>query len=89
MQPIELGEVGDRVARNIGVLLATRGATYKWLSERLGEIGRPINPEGVRRIVAGRRRVDVDDLVALGEALNVPWQDILLRTLRLQWSEPA
>lgn len=45
---------------------------YTELSERLTSLGRPIPVLGLRRIERGERRVDVDDLVALGRALGVP-----------------
>lgn len=45
---------------------------YTELSERLAALGRPIPVLGLRRIERGERRVDVDDLVALARALNVP-----------------
>lgn len=41
------------------------------LSARLGEIGRPILPSGITKIEDGTRRVDVGDLVALAEVLDV------------------
>jgi hypothetical protein len=45
--------------------------TYNELSRRLAAIGRPIPALGVRRIEAGTRRVDVDDLMALAVVLGV------------------
>ncbi|WP_202615924.1 helix-turn-helix domain-containing protein [Arthrobacter sp. H-02-3] len=52
--------------------------TYAELSRRLEAIGRPIPPLGLRRIEAGDRRVDVDDLVALAVVLNVSPLALLL-----------
>jgi transcriptional regulator with XRE-family HTH domain len=40
------------------------------LSERLAALGRPILPSGLSKIEQGTRRVDVDDLVALADALE-------------------
>ena len=39
--------------------------------DRLSQIGRPIPPLGLRKIVAETRRVDADDLMALAVALGV------------------
>lgn len=41
------------------------------LSARLAKLGRPILPSGITKIEQGKRRVDVDDLVALAAALKV------------------
>jgi len=73
---ITLEPTGQRVAENIKRL---RGATqYKELSARLSEVGRPIPPLGLRRIEAGERRVDVDDLVALAVVFGVSPLTLLL-----------
>lgn len=73
---VPLGATGERVAANIKRL---RGSLqYKELSEKLGKIGRPIPALGLRRIEAGERRVDVDDLVALAVALGVSPLTLLL-----------
>jgi len=45
--------------------------SYAELSRRLTEQGRPIAALGLRRIEAGERRVDADDLVALASVLEV------------------
>ncbi|WP_202551059.1 helix-turn-helix transcriptional regulator [Streptomyces sp. SID8352] len=65
----KLGSVGQRVAKEIARL---RGrTTVRELSARLGKLGRPILPSGITKIEQGKRRVDVDDLVALSVALQV------------------
>ncbi|MGO9079900.1 MAG: helix-turn-helix domain-containing protein [Streptosporangiaceae bacterium] len=46
------------------------GLTYKEVSDRSREIGRPIPALGLSRIEKGNRRVDVDDLVALAIVLE-------------------
>lgn len=51
---------------------------YKELAERLVQIGRPIPALGLRRIEAGERRVDADDLVALAIAFGVSPLTLLL-----------
>ncbi|MDI3210489.1 helix-turn-helix transcriptional regulator [Arthrobacter sp. AL12] len=71
-----LGPTGEYVRENVARL---RGRMqYKELSEQLGELGRPIPPLGLRRIEAGERRVDADDLMALAVALGVPPNSLLL-----------
>lgn len=64
----DLGPTGIALTHNIRRL---RGdLSYAELSRRLDGIGRDIPPLGLRRIEAGTRRVDVDDLVALAAALG-------------------
>lgn len=41
------------------------------LSAKMDALGRSIPPLGIRRIEAGERRVDVDDLIAFAVALGV------------------
>lgn len=52
-------------------------STYD-LARRLDELGWPILQTGLARIEAGRRRVDVDDLMALAVALDVSPNRLLL-----------
>jgi transcriptional regulator with XRE-family HTH domain len=64
-----LGPTGHQVAENVKRL---RGAmTYRELSDRLDQLGRPIPVLGLSRIENAARRVDADDLVALAVALDV------------------
>lgn len=42
------------------------------LSERMGELGKPIARLGISDLEKGKRKVDVDELVALAKALGVP-----------------
>ena len=68
-QRVPLGPVGGYVIRNLSRF---RGRlTYRELSERLSQLGRPIPTLGLSRIERGERRVDVDDLMALAIALGV------------------
>lgn len=71
-----LGPTGEIVRRNVARLRG--GMQYKELAERLVEIGRPIPALGLRRIEAGERRVDADDLVALAVAFGVSPLTLLL-----------
>jgi hypothetical protein len=71
-----VGQVGARVAANLKQL---RGAMpVRELARRLEELGRPIDASGITKIEKGKRRVDVDDLVALAVALNVSPNALLL-----------
>ncbi|WP_205754732.1 helix-turn-helix domain-containing protein [Pseudarthrobacter sp. NamE5] len=71
-----LGPTGETVRRNFVRLRG--GMQYKELAERLAKIGRPIPALGLRRIEAGERRVDADDLVALAVAFDVSPLTLLL-----------
>lgn len=71
-----LGPTGETVRRNVARLRG--GMQYKVLSEKLAAVGRPIPPLGLRRIEAGDRRVDVDDLVALAVVFDVSPLTLLL-----------
>jgi transcriptional regulator with XRE-family HTH domain len=66
-----LGPTGLTVANKVAMLRARSGISYAELSRRLTRIGRPIAVLGLRRIEAGDRRVDSDDLVALAAAFGV------------------
>ena len=68
----------QRVARNIRRIRQHRDLTAAALSDRLAEIGHPILDSGILKIEHGGRRVDVDDLVALAEALGVEPAMLLL-----------
>lgn len=64
------------VARNLERL---RGDTsYADLSRRLKHFGHDIPPLGLRRIEAGKRKVSVDDLVALSIVLDVAPMALML-----------
>lgn len=76
----DLGPTGDAVRRQIEKLRLSQNLTYAELSRRLSEFGRPLNTLALRRIEAGARRVDVDDLVALALALQVNPNALLMET---------
>lgn len=68
--------MGIQVAKNVKAL---RGRVpVRELSEQLGAIGRPMLPSAITKIETGQRRVDVDDLVALAEVLDVAPQRLLV-----------
>jgi transcriptional regulator with XRE-family HTH domain len=65
------GPTGKRVAANIKAHRLRQDVAYAELSRRLEELGRPIATLGLSRIEGEKRRVDVDDLVAIARALAV------------------
>lgn len=77
---MDLGPVGEQAASAIRALREKRRLSYAELSRILDGLGRPIPPLGLRRIEAGERRVDVDDLVALALALEVSPLALILPT---------
>ncbi|WFS11847.1 helix-turn-helix domain-containing protein [Rhodococcus aetherivorans] len=66
-----LGRTGETTAENVKRLRERQRLTFAELSRILDDLGRPIAQLGLRRIEAGERRIDVDDLVALAAALGV------------------
>ena len=66
-----VGSTGDVVRQNVRTLREQRKMTYVELTETLDTLGRPIPVLGLRRLEAGERRVDVDDLIALAEVFGV------------------
>ena len=75
---VPLGPVGRYVIDNLKQLREARRLSYRELSDRLKELGRPIPTLGLSRIEKGARRVDADDLVALAIALDVNPAALLL-----------
>jgi hypothetical protein len=74
----DLGPTGEHVARTVRRFREARRLGYAELSRRLAKLGRKIPPLALRRIEAGERRVDVDDLVVLALALDVAPMALLL-----------
>lgn len=76
---IPLGPTGETVRANIQRLRKDQNLGYTKLARILKEeIDRPIPDLGLRRIEAGDRRVDVDDLMALAVALGVSPATLLM-----------
>jgi transcriptional regulator with XRE-family HTH domain len=68
---IPLGPTGETVRSRVTQLRDKQNLTYAKLARRCEDAGRPIPVLGLRRIEAGERRVDVDDLMGLAAALEV------------------
>lgn len=73
-----LGPTGRTVQTNLTHLREQRKLSYAELSRLVEANGRVIPPLGLRRIEAGARRVDADDLVALALALDVAPTTLLM-----------
>lgn len=75
------GPTSDRVAENLAGLRKQSRLTLDELAGYLEELGRRMPPDSIRNAEPGaarRRRVDVDDLVALARALDVTPNRLLL-----------
>jgi transcriptional regulator with XRE-family HTH domain len=69
---LEIGEAGGCVAAAVSAHRQRRGWDQRHLAARVTEAGRPMSASVLGKVEAGARRVDVDDLVALAAALEVP-----------------
>lgn len=83
-----LGATGDTVRANVIAQRKRMNLSYAQLSRKLKATGRAIPELGLRRIEDGDRRVDVDDLMALAEALEV-WPIALLMPTTTMYGEPV
>lgn len=79
-KPIDAGPIGSNAAAVVRHLRQQRRLSYAELSRMVESLGRSIPPLGLRRIEAGERRIDIDDLVALALALEVSPLRLLLPT---------
>ncbi|NNN34508.1 helix-turn-helix transcriptional regulator [Streptomyces sp. S3(2020)] len=69
---LEIGPAGIRTARTIEILRTERGLSQRQLAHRITALGHPMSNTMLSRIERAQRRCDVDDLVAIAEALYVP-----------------
>ncbi|HUB38579.1 MAG TPA: TIR domain-containing protein [Streptosporangiaceae bacterium] len=72
------GDAGGRAARRIRQLRLERSLTQADLAERLAASGRSYTVSTLSRIEQGKRRLDVDDVVAIAAALGVSLDALLL-----------
>ena len=68
---LEIGPAGIRAARTIEILRTERGLAQRELAARVSAFGRPMTNTMLSRIERAQRRCDIDDLVALAQALRV------------------
>ncbi|MCZ0986442.1 helix-turn-helix domain-containing protein [Streptomyces diastatochromogenes] len=76
-RPLEIGPYGIRAARTIEILRTERGLAQRELAAHVTALGRPMSNTMLSRIERAQRRRDVDDLVALAQALDVPLLTLL------------
>ncbi|MBK3569875.1 helix-turn-helix domain-containing protein [Streptomyces sp. MBT62] len=69
---LEIGPAGMRTARAIEIIRTERGLSQRQLARRVTALGHPMSNTMLSRIERVQRRCDIDDLVALAEALHVP-----------------
>jgi transcriptional regulator with XRE-family HTH domain len=75
--PIEIGPTGTRLAENLRQIRRA-GLQQQQVSRRLENLGHPMSMATLSNIERLRRRVDVDDLVALSLALEVTPNRLLM-----------
>lgn len=68
---LEIGPAGIRTARTLEILRTERGLARRELAARVTALGRPMSNTMLSRIERAQRRCDIDDLVALAQALRV------------------
>ena len=69
---MENGPAGTQPACTIEILRTERGLAQRELAAHVTALGRPMSNTMLSRIERAQRRCDVDDLVALAQALGVP-----------------
>lgn len=75
----DVGPTGTVVGANIARLRKARGMSTYRLAEALASLDRPIAQSQISRVEAGKRKVDVDDLMAFAVALKVSPSALLLK----------
>lgn len=75
---VERGATADRVAENIAAVRVRRGLTQRGLVERMRELGKPMHASALADVERKKRRVDVDELVALAVALDTTPNQLLI-----------
>ncbi|MFF9706838.1 XRE family transcriptional regulator [Streptomyces griseofuscus] len=71
-QSLEIGSAGIRTARTIEIPRTQRGLAQRLLAACVTAFGRPMTNTMLPRIERAQHRCDIDDLVALAQALEVP-----------------
>lgn len=74
---VEIGPVGHTVRGQVAKIRADKHLLLRDLVDRLADYGRPMGYSTISEIEHGRRRVDVDDLVALATVLGVSPLELL------------
>lgn len=71
------GPISEIVGANVRRVREVRGMSMRDLAAALKEADWPIYASGIGRLENGGRRIDVDDLVMIAKALDVPPIDLL------------
>lgn len=85
---IQIGEAGGHVAAAIAKHRQGRGWDQPRLAQLVTEAGRPMSTSVLGKIESSARRVDVDDLIAIAAALDVPPVQLLPGTEAAEGSDP-
>lgn len=80
MRGNDQGAMAAIVRENIKHWREVRGITQAGLAQMLDDLGRPIPVASVAKIESGDRRIDVDDLAAIAEALAIPPTSLIANT---------
>ncbi|NGO71552.1 helix-turn-helix transcriptional regulator [Streptomyces sp. SB3404] len=76
-RPLGIGSAGIRTARLIARIREGSGLSQRELAVRVARNGHTLSHTALSRIERTRRRCDVDDLVAIADALGVSPVDLL------------
>ncbi|MER7146189.1 helix-turn-helix transcriptional regulator [Streptomyces xanthochromogenes] len=71
-RPLQIGPAGRAVAHAIEHSRTARGYSLRQLAARVTALGRPMSFTALSRVERTIRRCDVDDLVAIAAALEIP-----------------
>lgn len=83
MEPtLKVGDAGAAVADRIRNRRDAKGLSVREVAKRTAAAGRPLHASGIVKIEAKARRVDIDDLVAIAEALGERPSDLLTGDFR-------
>ncbi|WP_329597771.1 helix-turn-helix transcriptional regulator [Streptomyces pseudovenezuelae] len=74
---IQIGEAGAHAAAAVAKQRQRRGWDQSRLAQLVTDAGRPMSASVLGKIESGTRRVDVDDLVVIAAALDVPPAQLL------------
>ncbi|WPR65242.1 helix-turn-helix transcriptional regulator [Glutamicibacter protophormiae] len=69
----------DKLALRIASIREARGISYGAMSQKLSEVGHPMDKSSIQKLEKGepRRRICVDDVAAISKVLDVPVADLL------------
>lgn len=72
-----IGSVGDQLRANLVRIRQSRALSTTALATKMTALGRPMHATGITKIEKRDRRVDVDDLAVLAQALQVTVTQLL------------